>query len=134
VTGHVPDLTPYFDNCRLSVAPLRFGAGVKVKVLMSMGYGVPVVGSSIAAEGLCLTDGKDVLMADDPNDFCKAVVTLYQDEMLWNTISENGFAIISQYFSYAAVREKLLELLASIERGDDHGPTIGECYHPSKGR
>lgn len=134
VTGHVPDLALYFNNCRLSVAPLRFGAGVKGKVLTSMSYGVPVVGSSIAAEGLHLIDGRDVLVADNPDDFCKAVVTLYQEEMLWNAISENGFAIVSRYFSYAAVREKLLELLASIERGDDHGPTVGECYHPSKER
>lgn len=115
VTGHVPELAPYFGNCRLSVAPLRFGAGVKGKVLTSMSYGVPVVASSIAAEGLHLTDGKDVIVADDPSDFLKAVVALYESETLWNTISENGLAIISQYFSFAAIRASLLGLLASIE-------------------
>jgi glycosyltransferase involved in cell wall biosynthesis len=115
VTGYVPDLASYFDNCRLSVAPLRFGAGVKGKVLTSTSYGVPVVASSVAAEGMYLTDGQNVLVADDHNDFCNAVVTLYQNETLWNHLSRNGLDIISQRFSFAAVRAALLELLTNIE-------------------
>lgn len=115
VTDYVPDLAPYFNNCRLSVAPLRFGAGVKGKVLMSMSYGVPVVASSIAAEGMYLTDGKNVLVADNPNDFCDAVVALYQNETLWNHLSKNGLDIVSRHFSFAAIRAKLLELLTSME-------------------
>jgi len=116
VTGYVPDLAPYFDNCRLSVAPLRFGAGVKGKVLTSMSYGVPVVASSIAIEGMHLADGENVLVADSPNDFCEAVVTLYQNETLWNHLSRNGLDIISQHFSFEAVRVALLELLTNIGR------------------
>jgi glycosyltransferase involved in cell wall biosynthesis len=87
---------------------------VKGKVLTSMSYGVPVVASSIAAEGMYLTDGKDVLVADNPDDFCNAVVTLYRNEALWNTISENGINTISQHFSFAAVRAALIELLEEI--------------------
>jgi glycosyltransferase involved in cell wall biosynthesis len=114
VTGYVPDLASYFDNCRLSIAPLRFGAGAKGKVLTSMSYGVPVVASSIAAEGMYLTDGKDVLVADGPSDFCDAVVTLYQNETLWTSISESGLETISRHFSFAAVRAALVELLEEI--------------------
>lgn len=115
VTGHVPDLSPYFDNCRVCLAPLRFGSGVKGKVLMSMSYGVPVVGSSIAAEGLHVVDGRHVLVADDANDFCDALVTAYQDEEVWNRLSRNGLDIVSEHFSFNAVRGKLTELLTSIE-------------------
>ncbi len=129
VTDYVPDLGPYFNNCRLSIAPLRFGAGVKGKVLMSMSYGVPVVASSIAAEGLYLSDGKDLLVADSPSGFCDAVVKLYQDKTLWNSISKNGLEILSRYFSFKAVRANLLELLKSIERGDDREQTTRERNH-----
>jgi glycosyltransferase involved in cell wall biosynthesis len=118
VTGYVPDLASYFNGCRLSVAPLRFGAGVKGKVLTSMSYGVPVAASSIAIEGMHLTDGKDVLVADNPDDFCEAVLTLHQNETLWNRLSENGLDIVAQHFSPVAVRAELLKLLTSIE-GDE---------------
>jgi glycosyltransferase involved in cell wall biosynthesis len=115
VTGYVPDLAQYFENCRVSVAPLRFGAGVKGKVLTSLSYGVPVVASSIAVEGLYLTDGQDVLVADNPADFCKAVVRLYHGESLWNRLSKNGLEIVSQHFSFAAVRAELVRWLTNIE-------------------
>lgn len=115
VTGHVPDLSPYFNDCRVCLAPLRFGAGVKGKVLSCMSYGMPVVGSSIAAEGLHVVDGRDMLIADDANDFCDALVTAYQDEEVWNRLSRNGLDIVSEHFSIKAVQRKLLELLTSIE-------------------
>lgn len=115
VTGYVPDLAQYFDNCRLSVAPLRFGAGVKGKVLTSLSYGLPIVASSMAIEGLHLTAGKDVLVADNPADFCQAVVSLYRGETLWNQLSKNGLEVVAQHFSRAAVRSELVQWLASIE-------------------
>lgn len=118
VTGHVPDLAQYFDNCRLSVAPLRFGSGVKGKVLTSLSYGLPVVASSMAIEGLHLTDGKDVLVADDPADFCEALASLYRDESLWGHLSKNGLEVVAQHFSFAAVRANLVQWLTSIESAE----------------
>ena len=115
VTGYVPDLAQYFDNCRLSVAPVRFGSGVKGKVLTSLGYGLPVVASSIAIEGMHLSDGKDVLVADNPEDFCQAVVSLYHGETLWNQLSENGLEVVAQRFSTAAVRAELVRWLTGME-------------------
>jgi glycosyltransferase involved in cell wall biosynthesis len=114
VTGYVPDLAQYFDNCRLSVAPVRFGAGVKGKVLTSLSYGLPVVASSTAIEGLHLTDGKDVFVADSPAGFCEAVGALYNGELLWGQLSKNGLDVIEQHFSFAAVRAELHRWLTSI--------------------
>jgi glycosyltransferase involved in cell wall biosynthesis len=115
VTGHVADLDSHFDNCRLSVAPLRFGSGVKGKLITSMSYGVPVVASSVAVDGMHLTEGEEVLVADDPDDFCEAVVTLHEDETLWNRLSRNGLAAIEQHFSTAALRADLVGLLSNVE-------------------
>jgi len=116
LTGHVPDVSLYLDRCRLSVAPLRFGSGVKIKVLTSMGHGVPVVATTVGAEGMCLTHGKDVLVADGPEDFCRAVVALYQDAHLWDRLSRNGLEVISRRFSLSAVRASLVELLEEVDR------------------
>ena len=65
ILGYVPELDELFNTCRLSVAPLRFGAGVKGKVNQSLAYGLPVVATTIAAEGMFLQDGQSVLIAND---------------------------------------------------------------------
>jgi glycosyltransferase involved in cell wall biosynthesis len=120
-TGYVPDLAQYFDSCRISVAPLRFGAGVKGKVLTSLSYGVPVVASSIAAEGLFLTHGEDVLIADEARAFAEAVMSLYRDESLWNRLSRKGLDTVSRHFSPTAAKAALTELLAQMEKDYPRG-------------
>ena len=111
IAGHVPDLGPYYDACRLSVAPLRFGAGVKGKVLLSLGYGVPVVGTSVAAEGSYLEDGVNMRIADTPEGLARAIVEVYTQPALWQRLSENGLATIERRFSWAAARRQLQALL-----------------------
>jgi glycosyltransferase involved in cell wall biosynthesis len=74
VHGFVADLAPCLDGCRISVAPLRYGAGVKGKVNQAMAHGLPVVATSIAVEGMQLVPGADVLVADDPGRFAEAVI------------------------------------------------------------
>lgn len=111
VTGYVPDVTPYFDQCKLSIAPLRYGAGMKGKVHLSMSYGVPVVASSVAAEGMPFMNGKDGMIADTPDAFCDAIVDVYQSERLWKQLSANGRRLIKEQFSFEAARSKLIDLL-----------------------
>jgi GT2 family glycosyltransferase/glycosyltransferase involved in cell wall biosynthesis len=105
IHGHVPDLSPYMDEVRIAVAPLRFGAGVKGKVNLSMAHGQPVVATICAVEGMYLRDEVDVLVADDAQAFADAVVRLYQDETLWNRVAANGLENIRQHFSLDAARE-----------------------------
>lgn len=123
VTGYVPDLAQYFDNCRLSVAPVRYGSGVKGKVLTSLSYGLPVVASSLAIEGMHLSHSRDVLVADNPADFCQAAVSLYHTETLWDQLSKNGLEVVAQRFSTAAVRAELVHWLTSIESARDSWAT-----------
>ena len=105
VHGHVPDLAPMMEHLRIAVAPLRYGAGVKGKVNLSMAHGQPVVATATAVEGMHLTDGVDVLVADDPQDFADAVVRLHEDETLWNSLSRNGLENVARHFSMQAARE-----------------------------
>ncbi|MEO6872695.1 MAG: glycosyltransferase [Chthoniobacterales bacterium] len=111
ITGLQPDVRPFFESVRLSVAPLRFGAGVKGKINQSMGFGVPVVATSLAVEGMSLTDGVDIVLADSSEDFAQAVIKLYQDADLWEKLSQNGLRTTVNLYSPEAVRKQLARLL-----------------------
>ncbi|MCC5063745.1 glycosyltransferase [Xanthomonas campestris] len=102
--GHVPDLVPYMDTLRIAVAPLRFGAGVKGKINLSMAHGQPVVGTTCAVEGMHLHDGEDVCVADEADAFAAAIVRLYQDAALWQRLADNGLRNVAQHFSLDAAR------------------------------
>ncbi len=90
VLGYVPDVRPIFDRARVSVAPLRFGAGVKGKVNQSMALGVPTVLTSIAAEGMYLVHEENAMIADDPDRFADEVVRLWTSRELWERVSAQG--------------------------------------------
>lgn len=105
--GHVPDLAPFMDGCRIAVAPLRVGAGVKGKINMSMAHGQPVVATSLAVEGMQVRNGVDALVADDADDFADRIVQLYSDPALWATLSVNGHANIERHFSPVVAREAI---------------------------
>jgi glycosyltransferase involved in cell wall biosynthesis len=93
--GFVPDISTYLDSCKLTVAPLRFGAGIKGKIGSSGSYGVPTVATTLAAEGMGLTDGKDVLLADTADDFAEQIIRLYKQEEIWDHISQNILEFVS---------------------------------------
>nr|MBP6798187.1 glycosyltransferase [Luteimonas sp.] len=104
VHGHVPDLAPYMNGVRVAIAPLRFGAGVKGKVNLSMAHGQPVVATPCAVEGMHLVDGHDVLVAEGADAFADAVVRLYGDASLWHRLCTNGRENIRKHFSLDAAR------------------------------
>jgi GT2 family glycosyltransferase/glycosyltransferase involved in cell wall biosynthesis len=111
VHGHVPDIDPYMDGCRIGVAPLRYGAGVKGKVNLSMAHGQPVVATPCAVEGMHLADGADVLVAGDADAFADAVVRLYRDEALWQRLAAGGLANVAKHFSADAARDVVRRVL-----------------------
>jgi glycosyltransferase involved in cell wall biosynthesis len=94
------------------VAPLRYGAGIKGKVVFSLGRGVPCVASPCAAEGMSVRDGSEMLIADDPERFADAVVRLYTDAQLWQAISQAGVSFVRANYSAAAGREHVRAILA----------------------
>ncbi|MDQ3494464.1 MAG: glycosyltransferase [Pseudomonadota bacterium] len=110
VHGHVADITPYMDGCRIALAPLRYGAGVKGKINLSMAHGQPVVATTCGIEGMHLVDGRDVLVADDAGAFADAAVRLYGDEGLWHRLSVNGLDNVSTHFSMDAARDVVRRL------------------------
>jgi GT2 family glycosyltransferase/glycosyltransferase involved in cell wall biosynthesis len=112
--GYVEDVRPFFESCLLSVAPLRYGAGVKGKINQSMSYGVPAIATTVAAEGMHLIDGRDVLIADEPGEFADKIIRLYHDAALWERLSRNCRENIAEHFSFAAARANLENLLRDL--------------------
>jgi glycosyltransferase involved in cell wall biosynthesis len=117
VRGHVADLVPLFARCRLSVAPLRFGGGIKGKIVTSLSHGVPVVATSIAAEGMELRHETDVLVADTPGDLADQIVRLRHDADLWRRLSHNGYRTFQEKFSLRAGADSVLAVFDRLVRG-----------------
>jgi glycosyltransferase involved in cell wall biosynthesis len=112
--GYVENVDSVFESCLLSVAPLRWGAGVKGKINQSMSFGVPVVSTTIGVEGMHLTHGENVLVADAADDFANEVVRLHRDPRLWERLSSNGIENVETYFSLDAARRNTEELLVKL--------------------
>ncbi len=114
ITGTVPEVMLPLRECALQVVPLRAGSGVRHKILESMTAGVPVVSTTIGAEGLFLRDGHEILLADDAPALSAAILRLLQDSTLRKTIAENARARMAQEFSWDQSVAKLLRLCAPL--------------------
>ena len=112
--GFVESLEPFLSGCRLAVAPLRYGAGVKGKVNMSMAHGQPVVATPAAVEGMFAEHERELLVAADAESFANEVVRLYQDEALWNHLSDASVQNVEEHFSLKTARDSLTTLFNSF--------------------
>jgi len=109
--GYVEDLTTMLGQCRVTVAPLRYGAGIKGKIGTSLCHGVPCIATPLAAEGMALTDRADILLGADPEAFAQAVIDVYLDEALWARVSDGGLDLFRREFSFARGLERFRKLL-----------------------
>ncbi|MBU1101710.1 MAG: glycosyltransferase [Bacteroidetes bacterium] len=107
VTGWVPEIKPYLDKCRVSVVPLRFGAGMKGKVGETLSNGVPMVSTSIGAEGIGIENNVHSFITDESKEFAEFTVKLYQDETIWSQFSKNGKKLIDSNYSCENIRRKI---------------------------
>lgn len=102
IVGFVENTAPLLQSSKISVAPLRYGAGVKGKVNEAMNHGLPVVATTCAVEGMHLDFGREVLVADDAEGFAAAIARAYHDEALWNALSQAGVNNVHRHFSMEA--------------------------------
>ena len=114
VTGHVPDIRPYFDQAAVFVSPLRSGSGVQVKNLEAMGMGVPVVTTSIGAQGLEAKAGQDILIADAPEKFARHVIDLIQSSDLRQKIGDAGRQLVEAKYNWPILAQRLEAVYSRI--------------------
>ncbi|MDA8678590.1 glycosyltransferase, partial [Luminiphilus sp.] len=115
--GFVEDLTPHYEQCRLAIAPLRYGAGVKGKVNQALSFGLPVIGSPSAVEGMGLIHGESVLSASTPRAFADSILAVYDDAELWQALSANGRASLEGRFT-SQVAASALSAALTASLGD----------------
>ena len=112
--GYIKDLSKLFDASRVFVCPLRYGSGMKGKIGEAMAAGLPVVTTSIGAEGMKLIDGETALIRDDPAEFAAAIITLYNDRQLWEHLSSNAIRHVADNFSPESVAVTIDEALRDL--------------------
>ncbi len=105
--GLVADIEQQIDLARINIAPLRYGAGAKGKISQPLACGLPTIATTVAADGMQLKDGESILIADDADSFSSAILALYEDENLWNSLSINGYKIAEEFFSEQAVAKEI---------------------------
>lgn len=105
VKGWAPDVEGVMKNYRVQLAPLRFGAGLKGKLLDAMRFGLPSITTAIGAEGMHGEHSFGGIIATSSEDFISAAVKLYSEENLWNQAKHNGFEIIKQRFQKSLFSE-----------------------------
>jgi len=113
VTGKVDDMRPYLWGSKISIVPIRIGGGTRLKIYECMAAGVPVVSSTVGAEGLRYEDGKDIVLADDPGAFAAACVRLLSDDSARGAIAHNAIERTQKEFSWEAVSREFEAILES---------------------
>jgi glycosyltransferase involved in cell wall biosynthesis len=111
ITGSVPDMRPYLWGSKLSIIPLRIGGGTRLKVYESMAAGVPIVSTTIGAEGLSYSPGEDMLIADSPEMFAKECLRLLETPAERTAIADKARSLVRDNFSWAAVTGDFEEIL-----------------------
>jgi GT2 family glycosyltransferase len=114
VTGYAHYLAPYLESALVSVAPLRFGSGMKGKIGEAMAWGLPVVTTTIGAEGMGLEDGVDALIADTPEEVAQRIIQLHENPELWDSIAKNARKRVEREWSPDAVDKSLTEILSGV--------------------
>ena len=114
VTGTVDDLRPYYREALAAVVPLRVGGGTRLKILEAMAAGVPVISTSLGAEGLSAEDGKEMVLADTPSAMADAVAGLDEQSTEWQRLAENGSRLVLSRYDWPVIGEKLMKVYARI--------------------
>jgi GT2 family glycosyltransferase/glycosyltransferase involved in cell wall biosynthesis len=114
IEGFVESLDQVFENCRVFVAPLLSGAGIKGKVLDAMSYSVPSVLSPVAAEGTGVTNGSTAFIASDPMEWADSIAQLYQDEETWTRFADGLEGLVRSNYSFEGGVERIRKPLAYL--------------------
>jgi len=101
--GYVEDVEPIWDGCRVFVVPLLSGGGMRVKILDAWAHGLPVVSTSIGAEGIEIKAGDNILIADTPAGFAQAIVRILRDDELAGQLGASGRKTVQDTYNWRTI-------------------------------
>jgi len=111
IAGYVPSMEPYYEKASVVVCPLLNGAGTRIKILDAMAHGKPVVSTTIGAEGLEVTNGENILIADDPNVFAQKCIDLLKNPAKREAIAASAYALVKEKYDVSVFERKMDEAL-----------------------
>lgn len=106
---NVPEILPWFRGADLLVVPLRYGAGIRIKILEAMAAGLPIVATSKGCEGLEIEHGRELLIADDPDSFAREVIRLLGDPGLRQTLAQNARAFVAAHYAWETLVKRMTD-------------------------
>jgi glycosyltransferase involved in cell wall biosynthesis len=115
VEGWVPDVAQVYDRCRVFVAPLRSGAGIKGKVIGALAHGVPCVLSPVAAEGIGVRDGHEALIVETPRQWAESIAVLYENGDRWRELQAAGRRHAATEYSFARAQRAMQSALEMVD-------------------
>ena len=117
ITGKLPSTQPYLRHADVAVVPLFFESGTRFKILEAGACGIPVVSTTLGAEGLPLQDGNEILIADEPDAFARAIVRLVRDRAFAASIAEGCRKVVEERFAIPQLIREGEEILDSLGYG-----------------
>jgi polysaccharide biosynthesis protein PslH len=112
VTGTVDDVRPFYHSALAAVVPLRVGGGTRLKVLEAMAAGTPVISTTLGAEGLAVTAGKDILVADSSEAIADTIASLQEDTPEWQSLITNARTLVQTQYDWSVIGKVLARLYA----------------------
>ncbi len=113
--GFANDVNEVMQKARVCIAPLRFGAGLKGKLVDAMQNGLPCVTTSVGEEGLFGKLNPNGFIADDPQHFSDKAIALYNDKSIWKSKQKNGFLVINERFEKSVRQQDLLNRVEVLQ-------------------
>jgi glycosyltransferase involved in cell wall biosynthesis len=114
VTGYVEDPTRYLQQAGVMIVPLRAGGGMRVKILNALAQGLPIVSTSLGCEGIAVTSGQHILVADSPHDFAEAVLRVLDQPEFAAQLGRNGRRLAEQQYDYRQVCRPIEAIYDSV--------------------
>ena len=114
VTGRVADIRPYIRRAAVYVVPLRIGSGTRLKIFEAMAMGKAIVSTTLGAEGLPVTSGLDIVLANDPASFAQSIARLLQDRSERRRLGLAARALVEERYSWRSVASIFEAVLDSV--------------------
>jgi glycosyltransferase involved in cell wall biosynthesis len=112
IAGYVNNVAEVYQSCRIFIAPLLSGAGIKGKVIGALAAGVPTIMTSLAGEGVGIRRGFEAVIANDSSEWVGAIATLYNDEKRWTEMSRHALQFARENFSFESGLKTMSAALA----------------------
>ena len=114
VTGEVDDVRPYIQRATIYIVPLRIGGGTRLKILDAMAMEKAIVSTPIGAEGLNVTDGENIALADSPREFADRIIELLNDPSQRHSLGKAGRKLVEEHYSWDDLAQKLENFIVRL--------------------